>query len=229
MFKKLKSIFVIEDEDRSNQSSSSSSDGTPKSAQKDDAISKSSLKIERPVFDANNPPKKKLNEKFINRLLGAIEEQNIGGFDYLEYKQALQNLNKVKMDEPTKYKSALAVAKTMGANKEVLLSSANHYLKVLESEEHKFIEAFKNQINQQVTLRSDEIKAQEQSIEQMKSQIIKLQADIEDRRKRLESSKNKVDSAKEKVELTRNDFYQAYYVVSEQIKEDLVKIQEYLS
>ncbi len=133
------------------------------------------------------------------------------------------------MDEPTKYKSALAVAQTMGANKEVLLNSANHYLKVLETEENKFIEAFKNQINQQVTLRSDEIKAQEQAIEQMKSQIVKLQADIEDRRKRLESSKSKVDSAKEKVELTKNDFYQAYYVVSEQIKEDLVKIQKYLS
>ncbi len=227
MFKKLKSLFIIEEENqssgsdktniKSDESSSSSNEGTVDQS------------FEKPQFEKGSVDNSKLDEKFVNRLLGAIEENNLEGFDYLEYKQALQNLNKVEMDEKTKFTSALAVAKTMGASKTELIASAEHYLSILAKEENKFIEAFKNQISRQVTARSKEIQQKEAGIEEKKAMIKKLEQEIEAQRNQLESMKSSVDGAKAKVEETKTRFYQAYHIVSEQIKDDLEKIKTFLS
>ena len=223
----MKSIFVIEDETEQANASSIGQSDTKDSTNESSEV-KSEINIERPVFDENNPHDSNPDEKFINRLLGAIEENNLKGFDYLEYKQALQNLEKVDMDEATKFKSALAVAKTMGANKPELLSSGEHYLKVLEKEEKKFIEAFKNQVNKQVNGRNQEISLIEKEIESKQAQIKKLQEDIEQYKKKLKKSRSSIESAQSKVEAAKTGFYSAYYIVAEQIKDDLTKIKKYL-
>jgi len=222
MFKKLKSLFIVEEEGASGGEGSGANPEEKSEPRSEPAY-------ERPAFDKEKAGDGKLDEKFVNRLLGAIEDNNIDGFDYLEYKQALQNLNNVEMDEQTKFQSALAVAKTMGTSKDELLSSGQHYLKVLEKEEAKFIEAFQNQLARQVTTRSEQIMKKENGIEEKKAMIEKLQKEIEAQRKELEKMKSSVDSAKTKVEATRTRFYQAFHIVSEQIKDDLEKIGKYLS
>ena len=224
MFKKLKSLFIVEEETESGQTAEESKSPDSKAADNTATVA-----FEKPQYSAENPPKGKLNEKFVNRLLGAIEDNNIDGFDYLEYKQALQNLNNVEMDEETKFKSALAVAKTLGATKGDLVKSAEHYLGILEKEELKFIDAFKNQMSRQVTQKSNNIKSIEASIEEMKAKIAQLEKDIADRRTQLEKEKSSVDASKAKVEKTKEQFYQAFHVVAEQIKADLEKIKNYLS
>ena len=227
MFKKIKSLFIIEDETGSEgnadqRSAAETSGGESGAAPTED------IKFEKPVFDEDNPPKGKLNEKFVDRLLKAIEENNMEGFDYLEYKQALQNLKTVEMDEETKFKSALAVAQTMGANKAKLVESAEHYLKVLKTEESKFVEAFKNQLSKQVTAKSNAVTAIEQRIEKKKQEIERLKKEIEADSKELEKSKSSIDEAKAKVEATKDGFYHAYHIVNEQIKDDLEKIKQFL-
>ena len=87
----------------------------------------------------------KVNKKFTEILLAAMERDNQEGFDYMEFKQSLQSLEKMPMDEATRYQSALAMAKTMGADPTTLLQSANHYLNVLKMEEKKFEEALSKQ------------------------------------------------------------------------------------
>jgi len=227
MLKKIKSLFIIEDEsqDSSSDSSTSANQGTDGQVE---TKSKSSIPIEKPVFDEDNPAEDNVDEKFINRLLGAIEENNIEGFDYLEYKQALQNLENVEMDEKTRFKSALAVAKTMGANKSVLISSADHYLTVLEKEEKKFLEAFRHQIEKQVNGRHTEIENIQNAIEAKKAQIKQIEEDIKKYSEMLTKAKAGVAGAQAKVESAKTGFYSAFHIVSEQIKDDLEKIKAYL-
>lgn len=226
MFKKLKSLFIIEEETTNTGSASAS----PEEKTADDPKANAAdVKFEKPSFDKANPPKGKLDEKFVDRLLGAIDDNNLDGFDYLEYKQALQNLKNVEMDEATKYRSALAVAKTMGANKKVLESSALHYLKVLEKEEHKFVEAYKNQIQKQVNARSNQSQKLEQSIEAKKKKIEQLKKEIEADTKKLKESQSTIEAARKKVDQKKDGFYRAYHVVTEQIRTDLDKIARFLS
>lgn len=227
MLKKIKSLFIIEDESQDSNADASYS------AQKDpegraETKSESTAPVEKPVFDEDNPAEDNVDEKFINKLLGAIEENNIEGFDYLEYKQALQNLENVEMDEETRFKSALAVAKTMGANRTVLISSANHYLKVLEKEEKKFLEAFRHQLEKQVNRRHTEIENIQKAIESKKAQIKQIEEEIIKYTEKLDQAKAGVEGAMAKVESAKTGFYSAFHIVSEQIKDDLKKIKAHL-
>ena len=129
MLEKIKSLFFVEEND-------------PKSLKtKEKAITKRIQKNE------NTPPVKggEVTSKFSNILMTAMAKKNLEGFDYLEFKQSLQSLSNMQMDEATQYKSAFAMAKTMKVTKKKLLDAASYYLKVLENENRKFYEALKNQ------------------------------------------------------------------------------------
>lgn len=225
MFDKLKSIFIEDD-------------GT---AKKDDPKAKAkqqSAKSPTPNKTAPQqsnsqkpytpPTSGQPDEKFVNMLLGAIEKNNVQGFDYLEYKQALQNLSSVQMDEGTRYKSAMAMATTMGATPAILQSSANLYLKVLNEEERKFLEAFQNQTNARVNAQNTEIQTLDKSIKEKTQRIEQLKAEIEADKKKLEAKKTNINKAADKVTATKDGFYLAYNIVVNQIKQDLANIKKYL-
>jgi len=228
MLKKLKSFFVVDDNPQ-NEAPSSNAKSEGKTPQKKVESKQPAIKLEKPKYDKANPPKGKPNEKFINILLGAIESNNVEGFDYLEFKQALQNLGGVEMDEATKFKSALAMAKTMGATKKVLFSSADLYLTVLSKEEAKFMQSFSKQVNNQVNARNEDITNLEKGIALKKKQIQELQKEIEAQEKALNEKKNNANQANAKVEATKDSFYHAYHIVAEQIKADIEKMNKYLS
>ncbi len=226
MFKKLKSLFVIEEEQEGGAKPSGETKSSPAAPRQ-----ASKAGVQAPAskgYDKNNPPKGKPQEKFVNRLLGALEENNPEGFDYLEYKQAVQNLSNVDMDEGTRFKSALAMAKSMGATPQKLVSSAEGYLKVLGKEEAKFLDAFKNQTNRQVNTQAQEIKRLEEGIKQRQAQISKLQKEIEAGEKALEANKQKVNQSSAKVQATKDGFYVAYHIVTQQISEDIAKMKQHL-
>jgi len=229
MFKKLKSLFIVDEGGNTASEISPEKKKTAQQAQRSKPSSNSDAPVDKPVYDKNNPPKGQPSEKFVNRLLGAIEEHNLKGFDYLEYKQSLQNLKGVEMDEGTRYKSALAMAKTMGATPQKMIESANHYIKVLNNEETKFLDAFKNQQTLQVNNRNNEIKQLEDAIVKKQKQIEQLTREIEDHKKALEQRKTSINQANAKVQATKESFYHAYHIVLQQIKDDVDKMKKYLS
>ena len=125
MLNKIKSLFIVEDENaQSVQNSGSSSAGKQTQTTKN--------------VDPNNnvkstpPAEGKPEERFLTMLWEVLAKNDLEGFDYLEFREALKNLDNMAMDEATRYKSAMAMAKTMKASKQVLLQSANHYLKKTE-------------------------------------------------------------------------------------------------
>ena len=71
-------------------------------------------------------------------LAEALQNNNIDGVDYFEFRQSLLSLSKISMDEKTRYQSAFAMAQAMGATPKQLIETAEHYLNVLKNEEHKF-------------------------------------------------------------------------------------------
>ncbi len=227
MLKKLKSFFIVDDNPQAEAKSKGAESGASSSPKTADS-KKPVIKLEKPVYDKNNPPKGKPNEKFVDILLGAIESNNVEGFDYLEFKQALQNLSGVEMDEATMFKSALAMAKTMGASKKVLFSSADLYLSVLSKEESKFMESFSKQVNMQVNNRNEDIINIEKGIALKNKQIKQLQGEIEAEEKALNKKKTNADQASAKVKATKDSFYHSYHIVSEQIKADIEKMKKYL-
>ena len=225
MLKKLKSLFIVEDENaRKNE---------PKE-QKEIEATDVEINAPEPEIEINieipdvQDPSGKPDPKFVDILLKAIEKNNMEGFDYLEYKQSLQSLQGMEMDEGTRYKSAFAMAKTMGATPNKLLESANHYIAILKKEESKFKEALTKQRKSQIQGRETKIKSIETSIEEKKAQIKKIMNGIEQKEKNLETLKKEINKSAAKVESTSNSFHLALNVVMGQIANDVEKMKQFL-
>lgn len=225
MLKKLKSLFIVED-DSDKKSSHDNSQEKPK-AEQETSSSKPEIEMNIEIPEIKDPQGKP-DPKFVDILLKAIEKNNMDGFDYLEYKQSLQSLQSMAMDDATRYKSAFAMAKTMGATPEKLLKSANHYINVLKKEEAKFKEALVNQRKSQIQGREAKINSFETAIKEKKAQIKKMMEEIDRKEKDLEKLKTEINKSAAKVESTDQRFHLALNVVMGQIAHDLEKMKQFL-
>ncbi len=155
----------------------------------------------------------KLDKKSVSFLLKAIESNNLPGFDYLEFKQALNGLRKMNMDDDTAMRSAFTTGTTVGLTKSKLIASAEHYRKVLMQEKGQFDNALKNQMAQKVHGKKEEkiklstrISEYQAKIKQLENEILKYQEKLEKADSEIEVAKGKIEETKHKFESTFADF-----------------------
>jgi len=220
MLKKLRSFFIVDDEESQEEKQKPQAQETVEQASPQTSSEESAA----PVDYSNRKPDK----KFVDVLLKAIEANNLEGFDYLEFKQSLQNLSNVDMDEGTRYQSAMAMAKTMGATPANLKQSAQHYLNVLRKEEAKFLDAVKNQRARQIGDREKRLINLENLIKEKEAKIAQLQKEIEAHKNELEGARGDINKAAAKVEATKGGFLAAYKSVVGQIQSDIAKMEAHL-
>lgn len=83
--------------------------------------------------------------KFIDLLETVIEKNNQPGQDYFEFKQAVENMNSLPMDEKTKFLTVYQVLSLQGCKKEILLASLDKYINLIQSEKAGFDEEMKSE------------------------------------------------------------------------------------
>ncbi|MCB0642063.1 MAG: hypothetical protein KDC44_10505 [Phaeodactylibacter sp.] len=217
----MKSLFLVEDENATAEKTATPSKPTS---------SESAPSAPQPTSTArpHSAGPGQIDDKFLQVLFKAMEQANIQGFDYLEYKQSLRNLAKMPMDEATRYQSAYAMAQTLGATPQQLVETANHYLKVLQAEEQKFGQALNSQKDQQIGQRVEQLKSLQAAAAEKAKMIDVLKkeiADLEEKQKALQST---IEEATVKVESTKNDFVASYQSLVAQIVQDVEKMKQYL-
>ena len=218
--KKMKGLFVEEVPGTEPQAPPS----TRKSAARPPAPGPQRTNI--PQSPAGQPGKPA--DKFRNVLFEAMEKANLDGFDYLEYKQSLRSLAKMNMDEATRFRSAYAMAQTMGATPAGLVGAAEHYIKVLQREEQKFEQALVTQRDTRIKGKRAEGQKLNELIKRKQAQIKQLENEITQHQKQAQQLEQQVNTAAAKVETTKNNFIATYNQVVEQIQADIEKMKRYL-
>jgi hypothetical protein len=221
MFKKFKSLFIIEEGEPA-QEGQAPVEKTPAN-QKDTPAPARAFQV-----SASPSGPGKVQDKFLEVLFDALEANNQEGFDYMEFKDFLRSLANVPMDDSTRYKSAFATAQTMGATKEKIISSATQYLSILTKEQAKFQEALNGQKERNLTGKQQEIQQLEQTIKNKEAEIEKLKADLEAHRQQIGSLEKEINAASEKLEQTANDFEATYQALLGQIQVDVKNIESHL-
>ena len=221
MFKNLKSLFIEDVDDGSKKEQVEAPKPVKKTA-KDKIVSQP---ISKAAFQASPG---KVSAKFMEILFKAMEDNNLDGFDYLEFKQSLKSLEKMPMDEQTRFKSAFAMAQTMKATPAHLVKTANHYLKVLKKEEDKFENALVNQRTKQIGDKEQQLVQYEQAVKNKSDQIKKLTQEIEKHQHAMDRIKQEVAKASVKVESTKKDFEASYNLVVSQISKDIESMNRFL-
>lgn len=228
-FKKLKGVFVVEDPNQPTtsqpQQSNNQSTASKEAAQNNSTPPPS---VQTPYKPSVSSGQGQVNEKFTDALFKAMEAANVEGFDYFEFKQALNNLASMPMDEATRYKSAFAMAQTMGATPAKLVSTATGYLDALKQEEAKFQQAANNQVQGQIGNKQAQIANFDAVIKQKSEQIKKMVEEIEQHKKEMESLKQDIAQASSKVAQTKADFDATYQSLVGQIQKDIDNMKNYL-
>jgi chromosome segregation ATPase len=220
MLKNLKSLFIIEEEPPKKSAAAKQPDEKRPS-------SPPQASSQRPAPTPGRPGR--VTQQFTEILLKAMDRANLDKFDYLEFKNALNNLKKVEVDEGKRYRSAYALAQTMGATPEQLIETAEHYEAALSDEEKAFEKALAGQMERQVSSRVEKLSAIEQAIAEKEARIQQLQKEVEQHRQDITATQQEVDAAKAKMTATKQDFMASYQNLVRQIRTDVENIRKYLT
>ena len=230
--KNLKGLFIATDEDlikaeqaKMGESTKGGSTTTPGPSTQTTGASED-LVLDKTEISADADGT--VDQKFLDILLESVTKNNQEGYDYLEFKQALQSLKKMDMDDATRFKSAFAMAQTMGATKASLLDTGAIYLKVLKSEEEKFTLSVANQRQSKIDERKQELLNIDKWIVEKEAEIKKLQEQIKAKKESKSKFQSELSETAKKIASVQNNFEATYIFLSNQIKEDLNKIKQHL-
>lgn len=225
MFKKFKSLFVVEENVPTTKSKDVPKSESKSTPTRGNAIVKTTTV---PTTVTNTNTEGAVSDKFLKILFDALEANNLEGFDYLEFKKSLQSLSSMPMDEATRYKSAFAMASSMNVNAQQLLDTANFYIGVLTKEEQKFEKALAQQKSTKVTAQEEQVKQLQTTVKGKAEQIKKLTQEIEQIQQKIEKTNAEISKQTAKVSKTKNDFIASYNAVKSQIEGDVRSMNKYL-
>lgn len=161
-------------------------------------------------------------------ILRALKNEHKNDFDFISFKQSVQNLKKLDMDEETCFKSAFATASTMGLTKEKLINSAQRYQYALENERSSFANALKNQMEVKVNGKKEEAENLKKRIEEYKDKIKEMEREMQLYQQKIDSVDENMAQARKKIEDTKNKFEKVYNSVNNSIVTDIKQIESYL-
>jgi len=109
--------------------------------------------------------------KASEKLIAALEANQSSDFDYYKFSKALTGLITIP-DEAIRFKSVFSMASVMGVKKDSLISSADKYKKILESELLNFNQTFVDPFKERIS-------SDEKAMNEKEAEIMSLTEQIE--------------------------------------------------
>lgn len=168
-------------------------------------------------------------QKFTNFLLGVLDTANLAGNDYYEFRKALDNMGSMGLTEIQMYKSVFSTLSIQGCDYSTLKSSGDHYLTVLNSEKSGFETTLAQKRSEEIYGRKESIALYEQQNKDIETQIEELRQQMEQNREQIAQEMSEIEKAEINLREKENQFNRAYIDVTDQIKTDMRKIDQYLA
>ena len=168
------------------------------------------------------------DDRFANVLMKALEDKNLEGFDYLEFKQSVAKMQELGMDADTAMRAAFSTGSTVGLSLDKLLKTAKYYAEVLQDEKSKFMNSMEKHIMSNVEGRAKQTGELKKKIANWEAKIEQLRAEVEKAKEKIASADAEISAAKEKAELNQQGFDDALDVITAAIRQDVADIRRVL-
>jgi hypothetical protein len=168
------------------------------------------------------------DSKSLEFLTKVIEKNNLPGFDYLEFKGAIDNLSKFHLDEALAFRSAFATASTLGLTKEKLLETVQYYRKLIVNEKLQFEAASQKQQDQRVGGKLKQVSELKAQIAANELKIKQLQAEIDQAKSATNHADFEIEQEVQKINETKHRFSSTHAIVLKQMDKDIESIGKYL-
>ncbi len=227
---KILGFFVKED--------TSPGGGTAGPAAPDSSISQPGGPAVPQTYPAGTPPTQTpvsqsqgtVDAKFAGHFTEVLTKANVQGPDYFEFRETLRHLADLGLPEDKRYQAAWASFRAMasGVSVQLLTSTANQYLTALSTDRDLFLKSVETALNERVGGLQNEQKGLLADNEAITKQIAELQKRINTNNERLANIGGEITEQSTKLTQNRSNFEATYASFTEQIKNDVSKIQTYL-
>jgi ketosteroid isomerase-like protein len=225
--KKLRGIFFdVEEEEQAEEIKSEEEDIEVKEVKKDEKPAVVSTPV--PTVDSSEV-KDEANMEIFRSFSEILEKANLEGFDYIEFAQILEKFKNDMPVEKTRFQAAFASGSVMGATKDKLIETAQHYLDVLEEEAKKFEQFYQDQFKTTVTDKEESVVSMDESIHEKRDQIEALEQEINEISNAKTEVNNEIIENKVKAEKVKNDFVTTLNIFVSRINNDIEKIRKYIT
>ena len=119
-----------------------------------------------------------VDNKFVEVLTGVIEENNLPGQDYFEFKQAVENMKALAMNDQQKFQTVFSVLGLQGCTKENLLISLDKYVELIQNEKKTFDTEMESQFQTNVHDKMSQVETAKQEKEDLNKRILELNNQI---------------------------------------------------
>ena len=155
-------------------------------------------------------PSEDADEKSLQFLCKALARRNEQGFDYLEFKLALHELEKMEIKGELAFRSAFATASALGVEQTHILQSLNNYLNVLEQESRDFDRALESAMLRKIQSKKEDIAKLEAKIASFKDEIARIEQAIAEGQERVSAYRGEIDAAEIDLKQTEKTFRSTY-------------------
>jgi hypothetical protein len=163
-----------------------------------------------------------IDNKFVDQLTAIIEQNNIPGVEYFEFKQAIENMKAIPgMSDAQKFQTIYAVLSLQGCSKAVLLSSLDKYVSLIQGEKTSFNKEMEEQYQLRVTAKLAEAESAKKEMETITKRMTELNTKIL-------NVTQEAGAEEQKIRATEANFMASADVIINEMLSDKNKINEYL-
>lgn len=170
-----------------------------------------------------------INQDMVDFLTKAIEDANLPGFDYLEFKQAVGKMMNVPMTEQQRFMAVFATAQAMGVTIQSLTDSVDHYISVIEKQREGFMGSAAHATQKEVETRMTQVSANEKQIQEATQKINELTTFITQTQQENLKITQEANSEKMKIDNSIASFEATFNMMAGRLKEDKQKLVSYLA
>jgi len=229
--KNFLSYFLVSDEDNSDQKQSQETASVNvKKPEEKNQRAETSVPVNQPapVKQPQFVDAARIDDQMIASLLETLEENDLPGFDYLEFYKSLKAQDNTDIPEKLKFQTVFATAGVLGLTYEKLNESINHYLQKLLEKEADFKSMVDRQLQDKVVLKQTEFQNIQKKEEELIKKIEVINKELEGYKTRKAEIRNEITEQEKKIENVKNNFFAALKHLQTKISEDRDKINTYL-
>jgi Na+/phosphate symporter len=161
-------------------------------------------------------------------ILSKLAEKQKPGFDYLRFKRSLKAMEKLPMDEATRFQSAFAAALALDVSKEELMKTAQYYIDYLKQEKGRFAEEAELRMVKKVKDREQQVVHVQEMIDKYREKVQQLQEQISNYEAKVIAAKSEMDEERQRIDSSLVLFNTTCDLMMQDIEADLEKLSTYL-
>ncbi|MCU0390645.1 MAG: hypothetical protein MUE81_05970 [Thermoflexibacter sp.] len=227
-FKNFISLFVVQEEGQ-NKEEGKQQEQTPNTSDNQSSVPPAVPQDNSSTMPPPIPQEGNIDQRILESLQKALESSNTEGYDYLEFKHALQSLVNIIPDEAMRFKSAFATVAPMGVTAQKILESVSYYRNILLKEKEKFNQALSTQIDQGVGVKQKRMEELSTIMQQNSETIQRLMQENVAYEEEINQIKSHINEVVAKIENTKNNFDYTLQNIVSQINTDEANIQKHLA